>query len=256
MPKPRLSRLAQPMGNCYGRHVRDSQSFDGFAADYDRFAGLERGGLQDWLVRQLPTRGARALDAGCGSGRYTQDLARRYEDVIGVDISEQLIEIAGDRADPNVRYVVSDLMSFNDANGFDLVFSSTTLHHVPDLEAALTHLRGLVRKGGMAILIDNVAARPRPLRVAHLLGALRDIPSDLRRLGWRDARWLLKFRTSAAWLDHISSDRYITRQEFERRYGSIFPGARYENLGYAHGLIWQKKDPAATARGHEVRREP
>ena len=256
MPKPRLSRFVQPMGNCYGRHVRGSQSFDGFAADYDRFAGLERGGLRDWLVRQLPTRGARAVDAGCGSGRYTRDLARRYDDVIGVDISEQLIEIAGDRAYPNVRYVASDLMSFNDANGFDLVFSSTTLHHVPDLEAALTHLRGLVRNGGMAILIDNVAARPRPLRVAHVLGALRDIPSDLRRLGWRDARWLLKFRTSAAWLDHISSDRYLTRQEFERRYGSIFPGARYENLGYAHGLIWQKKNPAAVARGHEVRREP
>ena len=128
MPKPRLSRLARPMGNCYGRYVQDPRSFDGFAADYDRFAGLEPGGLQDWLVTQLPTRGARALDAGCGSGRYTQVLARRYNDVIGVDISEPLIEIARDRADPNVRYVVSDLMSFNDANGLDLVFSSTTLH--------------------------------------------------------------------------------------------------------------------------------
>lgn len=248
--------VGQAAGYCYGRYVQDPRSFDGFAADYARFAGLEPGGLQDWLVTQLPTRGARALDAGCGSGRYTQILARQYDDVIGVDVSEPLIEIARDRSDPNVRYVVSDLMSFNDANGLDLVFSSTTLHHVADLDGALLHLRGLIRDGGMAILIDNVAARPRPSRPAHVLGALRDLPSDLRRFGWRDARWLLKFRTGASWLDHIASDRYLTRQQFERRYGSIFPGARYENLGYAHGLVWQKKNPAAIARGHEVRQEP
>lgn len=245
------------MGNCYGRYVRDSQSFDGFAADYDRFASLEPARLRDWLVGQLPTGGARALDAGCGSGRHTHALAAHFDEVVGVDISEPLIDIARrQRSGPHIQYAATDIMSFTDEVGFDLVLSSTTLHHVLDLEAALTHLRGLVRNGGMAILIDNVAARPRPLRVAHVLGALRDVPSDLRRLGWRDARWLLKFRTSAFWLDHIASDRYLTRQEFERRYGSIFPGASYENLGYARGLVWQKKNPAAVARGHEVRREP
>jgi len=237
--------------------VRDSQSFDGFAADYDRFASLEPARLRDWLVAQLPTGGGRALDAGCGSGRHTRALAAHFDVVVGVDISKPLIDIARrQRSGRHIRYAATDIMSFTDKVGFDLVLSSTTLHHVPDLEAALMHLRGLVRNGGMAILIDNVAARLRPLRVAHVLGALRDAPGDLRRLGWPAARWLLKFRTSAAWLDHISSDRYLTRQEFERRYGSIFSGARYENLGYAHGLVWEKKNPAAVARGHEVRREP
>ena len=230
--------------------MRDDQSFDKFAADYDRFASLEPGSLRNWLVKQLPPHGHRALDAGCGAGRHMQALAERFDEVVGVDISEPLIGIARRRrSGPNVRYLVADIMSFADADGFDLVFSSTTLHHLPDLKAALLHLRGFVRSGGVAILIDNVAPRPTPPRLVHVLGALRNIPSDVRRLGWRQARWLMQFRTSTSWLDHLASDRYVSRQEFEHRYGSIYPDARFQNLGYAHALVWEKKNPAAVARG-------
>jgi SAM-dependent methyltransferase len=237
--------------------VRPGQSFDRFAADCARFASLEPASVRNWLIEQLPARGRRALDAGCGAGRYTQALAERFDEVVGVDISEPLIDIARRRLScASVRYVASDMMAFADAAGFDLVFSSTTLHHLPDLEAALLHLRGLVRADGVAILIDNVASRPTPARWVHVLGAVRQIPSDVRRLGWRQAKWLMQFRTSASWLDHLASDRYLSRQEFERQYGSIFLGARFQSLGYAHALVWRKKNPAAVARGHEVRREP
>jgi SAM-dependent methyltransferase len=237
--------------------VPDWQSFDRFAADYDRFTGLEPRGILRWLLNQLPAHGGRALDAGCGAGRYTQVLAERFDQVVGVDISEPLIDIARrQRSGANVGYLATDMMSFADADGFDLVFSSTTLHHLPDLNAALLHLRGLVRAGGVAILIDNVASRPTPSRWVHILGAVRDSPSDVRRLGWRQARWLMQFRTGASWLDHLASDRYLSRQAFEHQYGSIFLGARLQSLGYAHALVWTKKNPAAVARGSEVRREP
>ena len=235
----------------------DRQSFDRFAADYDRFASLETGSLRNWLVKQLPAHGHRALDAGCGAGRHTQALAERFDEVVGVDISEPLIDIARRRrSGPNVRYLVADIMSFADADGFDLVFSSTTLHHLPDLKAALLHLRGFVRSGGVAILIDNVAPQPTPPRWVHVLGAVRNIPSDVRRLGWRQARWLMQFRTSTSWLDHLASDRYLSRRAFQLQYGSVFPGGRFQNLDKAHALVWAKKNPAAVARGHEVRREP
>ena len=232
------------------------QSFDRFAADYDRFSRLEPRAVLSWLLTQLPARAGRALDAGCGSGRHTQALAGRFDEVIGVDISAALIDIATHRSGLNVHYVISDLLAFADSDGFDLVFSSTTLHHVQDLDAALLHLRELVRPGGMAILIDNVASRPTPSCWVHVIGALLDVPSDVARVGARNAGWLLKFRTSPAWLQHLASDRYLTRQAFERRYGAIFPEARFESLGYTHGLVWEKKNPAAVARGHEVRREP
>jgi SAM-dependent methyltransferase len=226
----------------------EPQSFDHFAADYDRFATLEPGTIRDWLVAQLPARGHRALDAGCGSGRHTLALAENYDQVVAVDISERLIEIARERRSrSNVRYRVSDLMSVVDRDEFDLVFSSTTLHHVPDVRAALLHLRGLVTAAGIAILIDNVASRPTPPTWVHIVGAVRNYPGDVARLGRRQAGWLLKFRTSARWLEHLAGDRYLSRSAFEHQYGAIFPGGQFHALGYAHALVWQNADkPRAT----------
>ena len=41
--------------------------------------------------------------------------------------------------------------------------------------------------------------------------------ADLRRHGLQSARWLLRFHTSAPWLDHLASDRYLSRRAFEQR---------------------------------------
>ena len=76
--------------------------------------------MRDVLLAQLPQdlRGARILDAGCGTGALSVELAQRGADVVGVDISPQLIDIAmkrrpdyvagtltlaaGDMLDPNL----------------------------------------------------------------------------------------------------------------------------------------------------------
>jgi SAM-dependent methyltransferase len=227
------------------------QSFDGFAEEYDRSARLSPGALQDWLLTQLPTHRSRALDAGCGSGRHAIVLAERFDQVVGIDISEPLINLAR-RSRENVQYQVGDLMNFADLNGFDLVFSSTTLHHLPDLDAALEHLRELVKPGGRAVLIDNVARRPSqkmlpdwtPERWVHVLGAVREFPGDVWRLGAKQAGWQLKFRTSAPWLAHLENDRYLSPQAFEQRYAAVFRGARFTDLGFARGMVWDHRDLA------------
>ena len=220
-----------------------AQSFDGFAVDYDRFASLEAATVLDWLLTQLPVHEERALDAGCGAGRHTFALADRFDQVVGVDISRPLIELARQRrCRPNVQYCVEDLMAFHDPGGFDLVFSSTTMHHLPDLGDALLHLRGLVGAGGRAVLIDNVARRPMLPGWVHVLGAVRQFPNDVGRLDWRRAGWMLKFRTSPQWLEHLASDRYLSREQFERSYGAVFRGARFTDLGFAHGLVWDNAE--------------
>ena len=193
-----------------------------------------------WLVDSLAEYARRAVDLGCGSGRFTVVLAERFDQVIGVDISEPLIAIARlRRSRPNIEYRVQDLRSFHDAEGFDLIFSSTTLHHVPDLPAALTHVRGLLKPHGRIVLIDNVAPRPTVARWRHIAGAVQRFPDDVLRLGRRDAAWLLKFQISGPWLDHLASDRFLNRKEFERIYDSVFPGGRFVRLGYLHALLWQ-----------------
>lgn len=219
----------------------DPQSFDTFAGDYDRYSDLHDP-LGEWLgdlMGELGAAGGRALDAGCGSGRHAHALAETYDEVFAADLSPALIETARlRRSHHRVRYEALDLHHISDDSGFDLVVSMATLHHVPDLEKALQHLRSLVRPGGTAVLVDNVAAQPTPARWAYLTGAAYELPRDIARLGTRNAWWLYRFRTSRAWLAHLLSDRYLTRAQFERRYAAIFPGARFADLGFACAMVW------------------
>lgn len=76
----------------------------------------------------------KALDFGCGLGRNTLPLAKRYERVVGVDISPTMIEKAKDfsKAYENIEYVVneaSNLSRFTDRS-FDFVFSCIVLQHM------------------------------------------------------------------------------------------------------------------------------
>lgn len=66
-------------------------------------AGRDR--MRDVILGQLPAdlRGARILDAGCGTGALAFELAQRGADVVGVDISPQLVDIARKRTPERLR---------------------------------------------------------------------------------------------------------------------------------------------------------
>jgi SAM-dependent methyltransferase len=228
--------------------IADPRTFDRFALDYDRFVSLLPGQNTAWLLG-LGLKGKRALEAGCGSGHAVEALADSFEEVIGLDLSGPLIEIAeAKRARANVRYVVEDLFDLQDEDGFDLVYSHTMLHHLEDYRAALEHLKSLVRPGGTVALIDNVCdLYPTPPRKAYTWPALWSFPGEIRRVGLRDAWFQLRFWHSGPWLAHLLSDRYLSREQFRELYGSVFPGARFDDLGFALAMVW-----TAPPSGREV----
>jgi SAM-dependent methyltransferase len=65
-----------------------------FDAIIDRPVRKECAAIAAWLVERGVLPGASLLDAGCGTGRYATELARRGYVVHGVDASRELIDIA------------------------------------------------------------------------------------------------------------------------------------------------------------------
>jgi SAM-dependent methyltransferase len=221
----------------------DRQSFDALADRYDRLHDLQADLIGTWLPGALPKRGRRALDAGCGSGCHTLVLADRFDEVIGVDLSAEMVRLAtARRSRPNIAYRHADLMGFGDPDGFDLVLSVNTLHHLPDLDGALDHLRRLTRPAGLVVLVDCVARRTPLPRWWFVGGAVRHLLVDLIRRP-AHAGELFVLRTDRAWLDHLTRDRYLSRAGFERRYARAFPGARFQRIGGLHTMLWHAPGP-------------
>ena len=221
-----------------------AQSFDAFAEVYDRIASLSGGVTRSYFERALPDEGPRAVDLGCGTGHHASILATRFEEVLAVDVSASMLEIARSRrARPNIRYELRDLRVVSpERDGyFDLVFSSATLHHVPDLDDALSRIRGLLAPGGRVVLHDNVASQAALPRWWFRREALRYCVGDAvgRRRPVPEAIELLRLLNHPAWLDHVTSDRFLNPSEFRQRYGGVFPHGQFTDLYFACVLTWQ-----------------
>lgn len=108
----------------------------------------------------------RALDFGCGAGRLSNALARRFTSVTGVDISAPMLERARelDRSGGRIAFLLNtgpDLRDVPDAS-VDLVYTDLVLQHLPP-EAAAGYLREFARvaRPGAALVL-GVPERERP----------------------------------------------------------------------------------------------
>lgn len=123
----------------------------------DRQAGI----LADFIHRPLDfAPGARVLEAGCGVGAQTIQLARRHPTctIVALDRSAASIDIAKRRlADHrNVRFQTGDLIAlpFGDAE-FDHAFVCFVLEHLSDCSAALSELQRVLRPGARIHVVEG-----------------------------------------------------------------------------------------------------
>lgn len=95
------------------------------------------------MLSRLPAdlRGARVLDAGCGAGQMTAELAARGADVLAVDISPALVDIARARLPAEhtarVTFASGDMTADHGRFDYALAMDSLIYYGTADITAAL-----------------------------------------------------------------------------------------------------------------------
>jgi 2-polyprenyl-6-hydroxyphenyl methylase / 3-demethylubiquinone-9 3-methyltransferase len=110
-----------------------------------------------YVRRNRPLSNLRALDVGCGGGLLTEAMAAAGARATGIDLSEQLIDIArlhllesGLQAD--YRVVSAEAMAAEQPGTFDVVTCMEMLEHVPDPQAIVQACFDALKPGGMLFL--------------------------------------------------------------------------------------------------------
>jgi magnesium-protoporphyrin O-methyltransferase len=134
-----------------------------------------RGTLLGWLPDDM--RGLRLLDAGCGTGALAMEAAQRGADVVAIDLSPTLVQLARERhgnapvgtRGGRIHFTSGDMLD-ESLGHFDHVVAMDSLIHydTPDIVAALERL-SLRTRGS---LLFTFAPRTPLLAAMHSVGRL------------------------------------------------------------------------------------
>ena len=199
--------------------------FDRIARVYDRMNSVMTAGMHHrWrrraadLARVGP--GSRALDVATGTGDLAIEVSARGAQVVGLDFSERMLELARAKA-PSIEFVQGNALelAYPDAS-FDAVTVGFGARNFSDLERGLGELARVTRPGGRVVILEITTPQRPPLswffglwfdRAVPALGRLAGdpdaysyLPSSVRRFpgppelaaklaaaGLEDVRWML-----------------------------------------------------------------
>lgn len=127
-----------------------------------------------YLQRAVELKGAAALDVGCGGGILTEAMARAGARVLGIDLSQAVLDVAELHAlegkiEVEYKSIAAEQLAMQQPAAFDLVTCMELLEHVPDPAAAVAALAALVKPGGN-VVVSTLNRKPLAFAVA-IIGA-------------------------------------------------------------------------------------
>jgi trans-aconitate 2-methyltransferase len=118
---------------------------------YDRVSDPQVEWSREVVERLAPRPGETILDAGCGSGRVTEELVNAGARVIAVDGSEGMVEMTREKLGDRVDARVADLAELELGEQVDAVFSNAVFHWVPDHERLFARMHAALKPGGRMV---------------------------------------------------------------------------------------------------------
>ena len=119
---------------------------------------LTYGEIYGLVNRFVPDRKLRILDVGCGWGSTSLELARAGHDVLGLDSSQESVQVAkrarSKSLSGRLEYHVADFTSWKTQDRYDLAIFSRVLHHIPWPRKTLEKVKGLLSSKGSIICVE------------------------------------------------------------------------------------------------------
>lgn len=99
-------------------------------------------------------QGKRIVDVGCGGGILTEGLAKQGADALGIDLSEDLLDIADlhgleSGVEASYKKISAEALAEQEPESFDHVTCMEMLEHVPDPASIISACSKMVKPGGM-----------------------------------------------------------------------------------------------------------
>jgi SAM-dependent methyltransferase len=140
-----VARVEGVTEEAFRRYLLDKPYSDARCGDYLMDVGQ--------IMRVLPPPPARLLDVGVGSGWTSALFALRGYDVLGLDISPDMIALAGER-DTTAKFAVCDYEVGPIPAGFDIAVIYDSLHHAESEAAVIDNVYGALVPGGMLVTVE------------------------------------------------------------------------------------------------------
>lgn len=124
----------------------------------------------EFIKRYADIAEKRIVDVGCGGGILTEGLAKQGADALGIDLSEELIDIAdlhGLESGVNAHYqkISAEALADQQSASFDHVTCMEMLEHVPDPGSIISACAKLVKPGGM-VFFSTLNRKPKAYLLA------------------------------------------------------------------------------------------
>ncbi|MEM6641576.1 MAG: methyltransferase domain-containing protein [Bacteroidota bacterium] len=186
---------------------------------YSRYADIKRlKFIEEQLAEHQVESNASILDVGCGNGIISMHLGRLGYNVLGVELSEDALEVAKKNNDlKNVEFRKENAENLKiEGLSFDVVICSEVLEHLFEPENLLYPLHSLLKDSGIFIATVPNGVGPRELLVTRPYISLRKVPALLKltdgvknALGYKGTT----IQSSASDLDHV---QFFTRKQLRK----------------------------------------
>jgi ubiquinone/menaquinone biosynthesis C-methylase UbiE len=145
-------------------HKNQEMDFDekakGWDMDPDRIARAVA--FADELLKAIGSRKfSSALEFGSGTGNVSFHMADKFASITLADTSEGMLEvlrqkIASGRITNMKPFLINESYPLTSQDGFDIIYTLLTLHHIKDLNRVFSDLSSVLKPGGLLFIGDLV----------------------------------------------------------------------------------------------------